>query len=61
MRVLILAFWISDYEEAKMNNKAQTEITEHNGKKVTKNIPRQNGQISYSIKGVYIGTDVRTW
>ena len=42
-----------------MNNKAQTEIIEYNGKKVTKKI-KANGQISYSLKGVYIGTDVKT-
>ena len=42
-----------------MKNKAQTEIIEYNGKKVTKKI-KANGQISYSLKGVYIGTDVKT-
>lgn len=35
------------------------EIIQHNNKKITK-ITKQNGDISYSIKGVYIGTDVKT-
>ncbi|QHF55651.1 MULTISPECIES: tyrosine-type recombinase/integrase [Streptococcus] len=37
----------------------QTEIIDYNGKKVTKKI-KFNGQVSYSLKGVYIGTDVKT-
>lgn len=35
------------------------EIIQHNCKKVTK-ITKQNGDTSYSIKGVYIGTDIKT-
>lgn len=35
------------------------EIIRHNNKRVTKVI-KKNGDISYSIKGVYIGTDVKT-
>lgn len=35
------------------------EIIQHNNKKITK-ITKQNGDVSYSIKGVYIGTDVKT-
>ena len=35
------------------------EIIQHNNKKITK-ITKQNGEISYSLKGVYIGTDVKT-
>ena len=35
------------------------ETIQHNNKKVTK-ITKQNGEISYSIKGVYIGTDIKT-
>ena len=35
------------------------EIIQHNNKKITK-ITKQNGDISYSLKGVYIGTDVKT-
>ncbi|KXT64918.1 tyrosine-type recombinase/integrase [Streptococcus lutetiensis] len=35
------------------------EIIQHNNKKVTKTT-KQNGEISYSVKGVYIGTDVKT-
>lgn len=35
------------------------EIIRHNNKKITK-ITKQNGDISYSLKGVYIGTDVKT-
>lgn len=35
------------------------EIIQHNGRKVTKTT-KKNGDISYSIKGVYIGTDVKT-
>lgn len=35
------------------------EIIRHNNKRVTK-ITKKNGDVSYSIKGVYIGTDVKT-
>ncbi|MCW1065654.1 tyrosine-type recombinase/integrase [Streptococcus anginosus] len=35
------------------------EIIQYNGRKVTKTT-KKNGDISYSIKGVYIGTDVKT-
>ena len=35
------------------------EIIRHNNKSVTK-ITTKNGDISYSIKGVYIGTDIKT-
>ncbi len=42
-----------------MQKKMQTEIIDYNGKKVTKKI-KFNGQVSYSLKGVYIGTDVKT-
>lgn len=35
------------------------EIIEHNNKKIVKNT-KKNGDISYTIKGVYIGTDVKT-
>ncbi|HEQ9280185.1 TPA: tyrosine-type recombinase/integrase [Streptococcus pyogenes] len=35
------------------------EIIQHNNKKITK-VTKQNGDVSYSIKGVYIGTDVKT-
>ena len=35
------------------------EIIQHNNKKITK-ITKQNGDVSYSIKGVYIGTDIKT-
>ena len=35
------------------------EIIRHNNKKVTK-VTKKNGEVSYSIKGVYIGTDVKT-
>lgn len=35
------------------------EIIRHNNKRVTK-ITKKNGEVSYSIKGVYIGTDVKT-
>ena len=35
------------------------EIIRHNNKRVTK-VTKKNGDISYSIKGVYIGTDVKT-
>lgn len=35
------------------------EIIQHNNKKITKTT-KQNGIISYSLKGVYIGTDVKT-
>ncbi|RKV65795.1 MAG: site-specific integrase, partial [Streptococcus sp.] len=35
------------------------EIIQHNNKKITK-ISKQSGDTSYSIKGVYIGTDVKT-
>lgn len=35
------------------------EIIQHNNKKITK-ITKQNDVISYSLKGVYIGTDVKT-
>ena len=35
------------------------EIIEHNNKKIVKTT-KQNGDVSYSIKGVYIGTDVKT-
>ena len=35
------------------------EIIQHNNKKVIKTT-KQNGEISYSIKGVYIGTDIKT-
>lgn len=35
------------------------EIIQYNNKKITK-ITKQNGDVSYSIKGVYIGTDVKT-
>lgn len=42
-----------------MQKKTQTEIIDYNGKKVTKKI-KLNGQVSYSLKGVYIGTDVKT-
>lgn len=35
------------------------ETIQHNNKKVIK-ITKQNGEISYSIKGVYIGTDIKT-
>ncbi len=35
------------------------EIIKYNGRKVTKTT-KKNGDISYSIKGVYIGTDVKT-
>ncbi len=34
-------------------------IIRHNNKRVTK-VTKKNGDISYSIKGVYIGTDVKT-
>lgn len=37
----------------------KTEIIEYNGKKVIKKI-KKNGEISYSVKGVYIGTDIKT-
>lgn len=35
------------------------EIIQHNNKKITKTT-KQNGDVSYSIRGVYIGTDVKT-
>ena len=35
------------------------EIIRHNNKRVTK-VTKKNGDVSYSIKGVYIGTDVKT-
>lgn len=35
------------------------ELIQYNGRKVTKTT-KKNGDISYSIKGVYIGTDVKT-
>lgn len=35
------------------------EIIQHNNKKIMKTT-KQNGEISYSIKGVYIGTDIKT-
>ena len=35
------------------------EIIQHNNKRVTK-VTKKNGDVSYSIKGVYIGTDVKT-
>lgn len=35
------------------------EIIRHNNKRVTK-VSKKNGDVSYSIKGVYIGTDVKT-
>jgi phage integrase family protein len=35
------------------------EIIQYNNKKIIK-VTKQNGDISYSIKGVYIGTDVKT-
>ena len=35
------------------------ETIQHNNKKVIKTT-KQNGEISYSIKGVYIGTDIKT-
>lgn len=35
------------------------EIIQHNNKKVTKTT-KQSGNVSYSIKGVYIGTDTKT-
>lgn len=35
------------------------EIIQHNNKKITK-ITKQNGDVSYSIKGVYIETDIKT-
>ena len=35
------------------------ETIQYNNKKVIK-ITKQNGEISYSIKGVYIGTDIKT-
>lgn len=35
------------------------EIIQHNNKKITK-VTKQNGDVSYSIKGVYIGTDIKT-
>lgn len=35
------------------------EIIRHNSKRVTK-VTKKNGDVSYSIKGVYIGTDVKT-
>lgn len=35
------------------------EIIQHNNKKITK-ITKQNGDVSYSVKGVYIGTDTKT-
>ncbi|WP_247924377.1 tyrosine-type recombinase/integrase [Streptococcus oralis] len=35
------------------------EIIQHNNKRITK-ITKKNGDVSYSIKGVYIGTDVKT-
>ena len=35
------------------------EIIQHNNKKVTKTT-KQSGNVSYSIKGVYIGTDIKT-
>ena len=35
------------------------EIIEHNNKKIVKTT-KKNGDISYTIKGVYIGTDVKT-
>lgn len=35
------------------------EIIQHNNKKITK-ISKKSGDTSYSIKGVYIGTDVKT-
>lgn len=50
----ILAFWLSE-ERGSMSK----EIIQHNNKKITK-ITKQNGDISYSLKGVYIGTDVKT-
>ncbi|KAF1214836.1 site-specific integrase [Streptococcus agalactiae] len=42
-----------------MQKETKTEIIEYNGKKVTKKT-KANGQISYSLKGVYIGTDIKT-
>lgn len=35
------------------------EIIRHNNKRVTK-VTKKNGDVSYSVKGVYIGTDVKT-
>ena len=35
------------------------ETIQHNNKKVIKTT-KQSGEISYSIKGVYIGTDIKT-
>ncbi|HGK9432206.1 DNA polymerase III subunit beta [Streptococcus pneumoniae] len=35
------------------------EIIQHNNKKITKTT-KQSGDVSYSIKGVYIGTDTKT-
>ena len=35
------------------------EIIRHNNKRITK-VTKKNGDVSYSIKGVYIGTDVKT-
>lgn len=35
------------------------EIIQHNNKKIIK-ATKKNGEISYSLKGVYIGTDVKT-
>lgn len=35
------------------------EIIRHNNKRVTK-VNKKNGDVSYSIKGAYIGTDVKT-
>ena len=35
------------------------EIIRHNSKRVTK-VTKKNGDVSYSIKGVYIGTNVKT-
>lgn len=42
-----------------MKKETQIEIIDYNGKEITQRI-KANGKISYSLKGMYIGTDVKT-
>ena len=42
-----------------MKKETQLEIIDYNDKKITQRI-KANGQISYSLKGMYIDTDVKS-
>lgn len=50
---------VFECERYKKKKETQIETIDYNGKKMTQRI-KANGQISYSLKGMCIGTDVKT-